>query len=371
MQQTEAQIILSRDPEQTYMSFKERIDNGMIARLEENVKIAPFSKFKINVLCKLTAPANWPQGEEVECITSSPKEDFIVPSLTSMKMVSGGRLRVMLIFCNPSSVDREIQRGAEISFEPIKSNFDILTSGELFNCPLTYENVSRIVQDKKLVFTKTKINKIVDQHCADYLLPFYSYQDCPFEGVIKQLTTQEDTENINVEEDLEPEGVIGIDMQPVAMTENEIIKHFENYPEGVRGELTQIFLDNRTVLSTHAFDIGHCTQKLHLELSQPVFKNTKVYPLPSEKMLQLKSFLDYLEFYGLVQRCGETEQFGNPVFVVQRKNVNSPCRLIIDCRESNKSIAGSVSATMSNVFDEVVNLSKDLVSISQLDLRQA
>ena len=93
--------------------------------------------------------------------------------------------------------------------------------------------------------------------------------------------------------------------------------------------------------------------------------------MPSEKMLQLKSFLDYLEYYGLIRRCGETEQYGNPVFVVQRKNVNSPCRLIIDCRECNKSIAGSVSATMSNVFDEVVNLSKDLVSISQLDLRQA
>lgn len=372
-----AEIVCDKNPQNTYIKFKK---TNRTAKLKEyrgatvsDITLDPLIQRHEHLILKLEVGHSLQKGMEYEFISSVPYNDVVIPSISKGKCL-GKSLSIPIILSNSSSNPQMLSRGTLISLVPIK-NKQLMNVKEVFPNE-NMNSVLEVVKKKRLYIERIIVNKEVDNDIAEELSTFFEYKTC-FIKSLKENLKQGDTRNDNndglFQEDIElnPEERIGISMEPENLTQVDIEDHFKDYPEDIRKELISIFKDNPAVVSQHAFDMGKCSKKVDIELAYPVPRNTKTYPLNNEKMIQLRNFLDYLEFYKIIKKCDEKSQYGSPCFVVGRKGKDTGCRLIIDSREANKSIAGSVSAVMNSVHEEVLSLSQDLIMLTALDLRQA
>lgn len=373
-----ASIFCDENAMNTYIKFgksvktKEREYRGAIV---SDITLDPLTQHQQQLILKLEAGHTFKKGRSYDLISKIHNDDTVIPSISTAKCM-GQSLNLPVILNNSSDTPLLVPRGTIITLEAVPVNKKRLMSAEkLYASDFTMQNVQKIIKKKGLSIYKERVHKIVDEAIEGELSPFFDYNNC-FIKALKQAPLLQDIKDEYIEQDHESdewntENKIGFSMEPNGMTQIDIEEHFKSYSDEVRQELIDIFVSNYSCVSTHAFDMGTCTKKVDIELACPIPKNTKTYPLSNDKLVQLRSFIEYLEFYSLIRKCDEGNQYGSPCFVISRKGANSSCRLVIDSRDANKCISGNVSAVMQSVHDEVLNLSQDLIMLTSLDLTQA
>ena len=126
----------------------------------------------------------------------------------------------------------------------------------------------------------------------------------------------------------------------------------ENFAKTHQPYIKNIFIDKYpSVVSLHAYDIGSLSQSLglyHIQLkpgeSLPKFR--KVYYLAQEEREHMRSILEFLEKYQIIERVPPDDRghdlIASPCYLVGKKDKSQSYRMVIDYRIVNKVISTPV-----------------------------
>ena len=127
--------------------------------------------------------------------------------------------------------------------------------------------------------------------------------------------------------------------------------------------LIDLFNKYPHVISQYSYDCGRLksydgkTIYMDIPLKSKLPKLTKAYRLTDDEQLALDDVLNFLIFFGLAENVPPTENYGSPVFLVNRgANSNRPPRLIFDVRKINEYIDCSVATYSDNVFNPLTDI---------------
>ena len=145
----------------------------------------------------------------------------------------------------------------------------------------------------------------------------------------------------------------------------------KNLPLEAQKILKPVLIENESQ-SKNSWDVPHLKEKFHFELDKPVYKNTKIYPTKKSDLSTLYATLQFLIWYGLIERAPLDQQYGAPLFLIPRKEVPGksarPCRIVLDMRQANQALGASSSASMSACYDQIRNIAENSTYVSSLDL---
>jgi len=154
--------------------------------------------------------------------------------------------------------------------------------------------------------------------------------------------------------------------------EEEINKICEKYDENKVELLRPILNKCSKDLLKSTWDLPTCKKPLHFELSKPIPKNTKVYPIRDEYKANFFSTLQYLVYYKIIERCPADSNYGVPTFAIPRAHIpgesSRPIRILLDLRQNNKCIAGSQSASFSSCWDLLRSIAANTKYLTVIDL---
>ena len=153
-------------------------------------------------------------------------------------------------------------------------------------------------------------------------------------------------------------------------TREDMEDNFKGYEEPTKSFMIDLLM-RIPISSKSSWDCGKTRDELTIRLkdNQDPPKNTRVYNVDFYDRLQIDSFISYLLFHKLAEHCPANMQFGAPVFLVNKKNLQKSVRLIVDSREINKLIEGSVSAIIPATLPGLNNIIGQVKYASIIDLR--
>ena len=162
---------------------------------------------------------------------------------------------------------------------------------------------------------------------------------------------------------------------PIPPTQEEIDSEIDRicnaYPDNVKKLLKPVLQRNQRLLK-NAYDLPVTEEPLHFELKSEITKQTKVYPCKNHLRDNFFSTLQYMVYYGILERASASSNFGAPVFCIERKTnsemTSKSCRILCDLRSNNSCIANSVSASMMSCQDILRSLVADIKYLSLLDI---
>jgi hypothetical protein len=96
-------------------------------------------------------------------------------------------------------------------------------------------------------------------------------------------------------------------------TEIEVKVHekLKGLPTDVYNLLYPAFLRNESLMKS-SWDVPKCSQKLHFELKEGMPKQTRVYPIKSEYKSSLFATMQFLTYFGIIERAPVHQNFGSP-----------------------------------------------------------
>ena len=339
------------------------------ATLEEKVNIN--SQETVEVIFRVAAHNSMVEGDVVLLLNSAYEDSSIMVVPTVSSVTSGNHVLAALF--NRTAHRCCLARGHKVQCLKINNDIqhaEIKTAKQLFGNEPTWKSIVQTVTNQNLVFDRFE-GKNLSAPIPEPWSLFYKNDDL-IEKINKLYTNDLNDIDDNSIEDLigDPKGA---DIFFPEIPENNTVDLetiFAKYPPMIRDELIDIF-KNYPCISTHPWEVGRIYEKMHIPLAKAPPKTTFCYPMSDEKRIQLKAYLDYLLFYNLIIKKDVTEQWGAPVFLIQRKNKQQQCRLLVDLRNYNKCLKGGKSAIFSSIYNHLHELSKDAKYISTIDLRNA
>ena len=142
--------------------------------------------------------------------------------------------------------------------------------------------------------------------------------------------------------------------------------------------LIDLFNNYPNIISQYSYDCGQLkdfkgnTIYMDIPLKSKLPKLTKAYKLTEDEQLALDDILNFLIYFGLAENVPPTENYGSPVFLVNRgANSNRPPRLIFDVRKVNEFIDCSVATYSDNVFNPLTDILQKTNFLSHFDISNA
>ena len=154
--------------------------------------------------------------------------------------------------------------------------------------------------------------------------------------------------------------------------------------DGSRRVIEDLLLKYPKVIAKHNYDCGYLKDYkgdpilMDVPLKGKLPRLTRSYNLSPSQQAQLDEMFDYLILHGLATECDSTQQFGSPVFLIQRKlppgapkTAHSSNRIIFDVRTYNEYIDQAVSTPSTSVHSALEKLNNKAHWSTSFDLKQA
>ncbi len=143
----------------------------------------------------------------------------------------------------------------------------------------------------------------------------------------------------------------GYDHPNLDTTIHDIVR-LDTYDPSHQPYIKDIFIDKYpSVVSLHAYDIGSLSDSLglyHIQIrpGETLPKFRKVYYLAQEEREHMRSILDFLEKYKIIERVPADDRghdlIASPCYLVGKKDKSQSYRMVIDYRIVNKVISSPV-----------------------------
>ena len=196
---------------------------------------------------------------------------------------------------------------------------------------------------EKLQNEQTQLSSIENKNFEDKL------QNMPFHVIKPSDPSNSYGELDDIPHDIkEPKGY----GQPDTGNTIHDIIHLDTFEKVLQPYIKDIFIDKySSVISLHAYDIGSLSDSLglyHIQLKpgETLPKFRKVYYLAQEEREHMRSILEFLEKYKIIERI-PADDYGHdlvasPCYLVGKKDKSQSYRMVIDYRIVNKVIATPV-----------------------------
>lgn len=409
-------------------------DDYKAAKLEatnlEEIALGPGKTKRINIKINDIIPGNY----EINLLKQKVHENIIMPSsIISIEKTKDNEKNVKVIIGNCSSQmekypknyfrfnlkpleqDLKYVQGDKVSEADLKIGPLYLEKGpknvpknlrNVYDCNATSILLNKFYNDDCQYF---KLNKVCPQCCVEKVngnninkLHIYHLKNknvsadnqeakvednVSFEDIEKMLSNEKVSSNSDIEGlEIEDKYLKSLDLNDEILNgeltsipviskeeiEDEIDKICEKYDDNIVKLLRPILNKCSKDLLKSNWDLPTCKKPLHFELSKPIPKNTKVYPIKDEYKANFFSTLQYLVYYNIIERCPADSNYGVPTFAIPRANIpgesSRPIRILLDLRQNNKCIAGSQSASFSSCWDLLRSIAANTKYLTVIDL---
>ena len=207
--------------------------------------------------------------------------------------------------------------------------------------------------DQKTIFPNSTLEKLQKEQNQLSLIETQKFSDklqnMPFNVINPSSPSNSYGELDDIPPDIkEPQGYA----QPNLDNTIHDIIHLDTFEKNLQPYIKDIFINKYpSVISLHAYDIGSLSDSLgfyHIQLKpgETLPKFRKVYYLAQEEREHMRSILEFLEKYKIIERV-PADDYGHdlvasPCYLVGKKDKSQSYRMVIDYRIVNKVISTPV-----------------------------